>query len=395
MIDNSAIGHLLRDPKTQSQVGRHPLAASLGLSGGQSPSGFLKTEGGASGIPSLGQGNSATGFQDLVAMAQAHAEMASHSALMGGGPVSQESARGLAQMRAMGMQNDMLAGLVGLDQGGGSDASQLVGRANAEALLSANNFGNLLGYRSGAATADTGRTFSPEQLRSWRQKNEGLRPTVGSLKEVEAETETAAAGTDNLKMPYGLIRPPARTAKAGEAEFKSTPETTPAEQAKVDGPIKSESALLAAQKQDAAANQDDAFTREKLDKLVDKVALALNMDPNLVKAVIKTESNFDHKAVSKVGAKGLMQLMPGTAKDLGVEDPFNPVENVWAGARYLKKMIDRHGGNVNNALASYNWGPGNFDRYGKSGKMPGETRRYISIVNQHYASFKKADTSRA
>ncbi len=115
----------------------------------------------------------------------------------------------------------------------------------------------------------------------------------------------------------------------------------------------------------------------------------------LVKMVIKTESNFKHTAVSKAGAKGLMQLMPGTAKELGVEDPFNPIENIWGGARYLKKMLDRHGGNINKALASYNWGPGNFDKYGQGGNMPRETRNYISIVNQHYAKFKKAGAALA
>jgi soluble lytic murein transglycosylase-like protein len=87
-----------------------------------------------------------------------------------------------------------------------------------------------------------------------------------------------------------------------------------------------------------------------------------------------------------------MQLMPGTAKELGVKDPFNPVENVWAGARYLKKMLDRHSGNINNALASYNWGPGNFDRHGKT-RLPGETKRYISTVNKNYASLKQKEST--
>jgi soluble lytic murein transglycosylase-like protein len=112
------------------------------------------------------------------------------------------------------------------------------------------------------------------------------------------------------------------------------------------------------------------------------------MDPHLIKAVIKTESNFDPQAVSRAGAKGLMQLMPATARELGVKDPFNPVENIWAGARYLKKILDRHSGNINNALASYNWGPGNFDRHGGM-RLPGETKRYITAVNKHYAKLKQ------
>jgi soluble lytic murein transglycosylase-like protein len=144
----------------------------------------------------------------------------------------------------------------------------------------------------------------------------------------------------------------------------------------------------------AAPGVGGKLTSEELDKLVQKVGLALNLDPNLIKAVIKAESNFDHKAVSRAGAQGLMQLMPGTARELGVKDPFNPVENVWGGARYLKKMLDRHSGNINNALASYNWGPGTFDRHGKT-RLPGETKRYIAAVNKNYAQFKQSGASAA
>ncbi|MDR1607802.1 MAG: lytic transglycosylase domain-containing protein, partial [Deltaproteobacteria bacterium] len=127
---------------------------------------------------------------------------------------------------------------------------------------------------------------------------------------------------------------------------------------------------------------------DKVEVIINKVAGALGLDPSLIKAVVKTESNFNQKAVSSAGAKGLMQLMPKTAKEMGVEDPFNPFENIWGGARYLKKMLDRHGGDLNKALAAYNWGPGNLAKHGSS-RMPGETRKYIEVVNRHYARFKK------
>lgn len=369
-MDISSISQLLRDSKVQGNLARHPMAASLGLTGagsGSGPSGFM-AGGDSPAIPAMGKGNSATMFQDMVAMAQAQAEMNSQT-----NPVSREAARTVAQMRAMSMQNEMLAGMVGFDQGGESQATSLVANMNMEALLSADTFGNLLGGQKGGtmmAGLDTGRTFTPEELQSWRQKN-------GSALRGGATDDVSVAGRANLQMPYGLNRLPSRKKAQNEAREKD--------------PAQETEEMLAQQKKDAKKSGGGAMSMDAIDKIVGKVSVALGIDPNLVKAVIKTESNFKHTAVSKAGAKGLMQLMPGTARELGVEDPFNPIENIWAGARYLKKMLDRHGGNINKALASYNWGPGNFDRYGRGGNMPKETRNYISIVNQHYAKFKKSD----
>jgi soluble lytic murein transglycosylase-like protein len=89
-----------------------------------------------------------------------------------------------------------------------------------------------------------------------------------------------------------------------------------------------------------------------------------------------------------------MQLMPRTAKELGVEDPFDPLQNIWGGAKYLKRMLERHGGNLNKALAAYNWGPGNLDKHGYGNNMPRETRRYIEVVNRNYKNF-QSDTAEA
>ncbi|MDR2353315.1 MAG: lytic transglycosylase domain-containing protein [Deltaproteobacteria bacterium] len=135
--------------------------------------------------------------------------------------------------------------------------------------------------------------------------------------------------------------------------------------------------------------------REHIDAIIHRAAGALGLDPALLQAVVKAESNYNPTAVSHVGAKGLMQLMPKTAKEMGVNDPFDPLENIWGGARYLKKMLDSHGGNLNQALAAYNWGPGNLAKHGAGGNLPRETRRYIDTVNRNYDYYKKQNPIQA
>ena len=345
-------------PQLRETLARSSAANGPELLGRAGPAGFLTA------------GTSdATGFEGLMATAllQANEEAAGPPAE--GGSRNQATARDLARLRAVGLQRKMLAGLTEID-GDPDRASGLVERANLEALFSSGHFGNLLGLPAVKTSGQVpGRALSREELNSWRQRNSGpLR--LGR----QAGEDTAKPAANLLGMPYGLIRAPRRSAPA------SAPAVAPAPTAPAPASEKAEPAVS-----ERAAGE---LTQEKLDRMVAKVALALNLDPNLIKAVIKTESNFDPRAVSKAGAKGLMQLMPATARELGVKDVFNPLENVWAGASYLKKMLDRHGGDIKSALASYNWGPGNFDRHG-SQRMPGETRRYISAVTRHYAQFKQ------
>lgn len=122
-----------------------------------------------------------------------------------------------------------------------------------------------------------------------------------------------------------------------------------------------------------------------LEPIIANASRRYGVEIGLIKAVIKAESNFNPNAVSHAGARGLMQLMPGTARALGVSDSFDPEQNVMAGARFLRDLLDRYNGNVDSALAAYNWGPGNVDK--RPDRMPRETREYLARVKQLYNSY--------
>jgi len=119
-----------------------------------------------------------------------------------------------------------------------------------------------------------------------------------------------------------------------------------------------------------------------IEKAIQDAAAQYQLSPKLIKGVIKAESDYDANAVSPAGAQGLMQLMPGTAKDLGVKNPFDIKQNIDGGVRYLKKMMDMFGGNVRQALSAYNAGPETVKRY--NGNVPySETRQYVNRVMDH------------
>jgi soluble lytic murein transglycosylase-like protein len=117
----------------------------------------------------------------------------------------------------------------------------------------------------------------------------------------------------------------------------------------------------------------------ELRKLIVDAATQEGVNPLVIQAMIGRESAGRPCAVSSRGAEGLMQLMPGTSSELGVRDPFNPAENVAAGARYLKQMLDRYKGDLRLALAAYNAGPQRVDESKNVPPIP-ETRSYVSAI---------------
>ncbi len=123
--------------------------------------------------------------------------------------------------------------------------------------------------------------------------------------------------------------------------------------------------------------------------IIREAAAMYDLDASLLRAVVRLESGFDATAVSSAGAQGLMQLMPALSEELGVEDPFDPRENIFAGARYLKALLLEHDGNETLALASYNAGPGAVAQHRGVPPYP-ETQQYVRTITD-WLALERAD----
>jgi soluble lytic murein transglycosylase-like protein len=138
-------------------------------------------------------------------------------------------------------------------------------------------------------------------------------------------------------------------------------------------------------------DEDPSVFIEKYDSIIEQASDTFGIDSSLVKAVINAESGFDHKATSSKGAQGLMQLMPKTATDMQVKDPYEPEQNIFGGVRYLGDLLERYNDNMELALAAYNAGPENVEAYNGVPPFP-ETETFIKRVLDYYNKYKKTGT---
>lgn len=137
---------------------------------------------------------------------------------------------------------------------------------------------------------------------------------------------------------------------------------------------------------DASPASSEDVSMDWTAEYVDRFARANNLSPALVKAIIKAESNGDRRAVSPKGAQGVMQLMPFTSRRLKVSDPFDPIENIEGGVKYIKELLETFQGNLVHAVAAYNAGPAAVRKYG--GIPPyRETREYVKRVMKYYRQY--------
>lgn len=175
-----------------------------------------------------------------------------------------------------------------------------------------------------------------------------------------------------------------------ERRWKPVPPPTPGVLAKARTAAAEVTSFVSSRPAGTSSSTDPNYTAisrgrrvssQEIDDVIAQAAQKHNVDANLVRALIKQESNFNPSAVSNKGAMGLMQLMPGTARQLGVSDPFDPQQNVEAGVKHLKQLLDNYNGDVRLGLAAYNAGEGAVAR--NKGVPPyRETRDYVKRITE-------------
>ncbi len=214
------------------------------------------------------------------------------------------------------------------------------------------------------------RTQSPIQ---GQNPLDAIYPNVGKVNPKSFESVLQASTKANFGT---LLRNPALM----NVNAELAPQNTTSSSQMLNNALNEAAAII---NSSAAASANAKAPKAQVLDIVSKVSKKHGVDEKLVNALIKQESGFNSKAKSKAGAMGLMQLMPATAKSLGVTDPYNPMQNVEGGVKYLKSMLNRYNGNVILALAAYNAGPNAVDKY--SGVPPyAETQNYVKSILANY-----------
>ncbi len=204
--------------------------------------------------------------------------------------------------------------------------------------------------------------------------------STGGQKAAEQRTVQIQNYVNNLTAPQTLAPPNIKTKSFQEVLQTSNPANF--------GKLLSNPEAMSVQAQivnTPALRDYTKPSKPQLLSMISQIAKKHGVDEKLVNAVVKQESGFNPKAKSHCGAMGLMQLMPATAKGLGVTDPYNPVQNVEGGVRYLKNLLSKYNGNIILSLAAYNAGSGAVDKY--DGVPPyKETQNYVKSILADYLS---------
>ncbi len=192
-----------------------------------------------------------------------------------------------------------------------------------------------------------------------------------------------------LTLPGGVIAVPvsqvARVENLGSLQASRTAQPAPSIPESVAVQQETQPGAQPGSERNSPLGPASESEAEMIDRLIREAARRYDLEVDLLSAVVAVESGHKTGAISPKGAQGLMQLMPATAKDLAVSDPFDPAQNIDAGARYLRQLLDLHLDSYTNALAAYNAGTGRVSRW--KGVPPyKETQKYVHRVLQHYAS---------